>query len=79
MRLVPKSQHPNIPGGTFEDLCEEQALNAESEVIEIYAQESVSLEARLGFFPIEEMEGRIEFQSKGVRITISSTSATSWR
>ncbi len=53
-------------GSTFEDFCKEQALNAESEVIEIYAQDPVGVEARLGFFPIEETEGRIEFQSQGV-------------
>ncbi len=54
-------------GGTFEDFCKGQALSAESEVIEIYAQEPVSLEAQLGFFPIEETEGRIELQSEGVQ------------
>jgi hypothetical protein len=54
-------------GGTFENFCKEQALNAESEVIEIYAQEPVSLEAQLGFFSIEKTEGRIEFQSEGVQ------------
>ncbi len=54
-------------GGTFEGFCKAQALNVESEVIEIYAQEPVGLEAELGFFPIEETEGRIEFQSEGVQ------------
>jgi len=54
-------------GGTFEDFCKAHALNAESEVIEIYAQEPVCLEADLGFFPIEETEGRVEFQSGGVQ------------
>jgi hypothetical protein len=52
-------------GGTFEAFCNEHALNAESEVIEIYAQEPVNLDAQLGFFPIEETEGRIEFESQG--------------
>lgn len=54
-------------GGTFEDFCKKHALNAESEVIEIYAQEPVSLEAELGFFPIEETEGQVEFQSQGMK------------
>ncbi|GEP41702.1 hypothetical protein [Brevifollis gellanilyticus] len=53
-------------GATFENFCNEQALNAESEVIEIYAQAPVSLEAQLAFFPIEETEGRTEFQSEGM-------------
>jgi hypothetical protein len=54
-------------GKTFEEFCRSQGLNAESEVIEIYAQEPVSLEAQLGFFPIEETGGRIEFESGGVK------------
>lgn len=54
-------------GGSFADFCEKQTLNAESEVIEIYAQEPVSLESQLGFFPIEETEGKVEFQSAGVK------------
>ena len=54
-------------GGAFADFCKEQRLNEEVEVIEIYAQEPVGLEAELSFFSIEETEGRIEFQSEGVR------------
>ena len=53
-------------GGTFEDFCKAQALDEEAEVIEIYAREPVNLESQLGFFPIEETEGRVEFQSEGV-------------
>jgi hypothetical protein len=54
-------------GGTFEDFCKKHALNVESEVIEIYAEEPVSLESHLGFFPIEETEGQVRFQSQGVK------------
>lgn len=54
-------------GGTFEDFCKEHSLNTESEVIEIYAQEPMNLESHLGFFPVEETEGRVEFQSRGVK------------
>jgi len=53
-------------GGTFEDFCKAQKLEQEVEVIEIYAQEPVWLEADLGFFPIEKTEGKIEFESEGV-------------
>jgi hypothetical protein len=53
--------------GNFEDFCKQHALNAESEVIEIYAQVPAGLESRLGFFPIEETEGQAEFLSDGVR------------
>jgi hypothetical protein len=54
-------------GGTFEDFCKTQGLNAESEVIEIYAQVPVGLESQLGFFPIEETEGKAEFSSNGIK------------
>ena len=54
-------------GGTFEDFCQAEGLDEESEVIEIYAQEPVGLESELGFFAVEETEGQVEFQSKGVR------------
>ena len=52
-------------GGTFEGFCSARALNVDSEVIEIYAQKPVNLDSDLGFFPIEETGGRIEFQSEG--------------
>jgi len=54
-------------GGTFEGFCKAQELSAESEVIEIYAQKPVNLGSQLGFFPIEETEGQVEFQSDGVQ------------
>ncbi len=54
-------------GGTFEDFCKRQGLNAESEVIEIYAQVPVGQESQLGFFPIEETEGKAEFLSNGIK------------
>ena len=50
-------------GGDFENFCIEQSLNTETEVVEIYAQKPVCLESQLGFFPIEETEGRAEFLS----------------
>lgn len=52
-------------GGVFGDFCKAQGLNEKSEVIEIYAQEPTCLEAELGFFPIEETEGRIKFEKNG--------------
>ncbi|MDB6136526.1 MAG: hypothetical protein JWM59_4769 [Verrucomicrobiales bacterium] len=54
-------------GEALKDFCKAQKLNEEAEVIEIYAQEPVGLGSELGFFPIEETEGRVEFQSEGVR------------
>ncbi len=54
-------------GGTYDDFCRKHTLNAKSEVIEIYAQEPVSLESQLGFFPIEETEGKADFLSNGVK------------
>ena len=50
-------------GGTFEGFCKSNTLDAESEVIEVYAEEPTSIESNLGFFAIEETEGQVEFQS----------------
>ena len=54
-------------GGTFEDFCESNSLDLESEVIEVYAEAPANLESCLGFFPIEETEGQIEYQSNGMK------------
>lgn len=54
-------------GGAFEDFCRIQRLNAKSQVIEIYAQEPVNLESQLGFFSIEETEGKAEILSDGIK------------
>lgn len=53
-------------GGASADFCTAQGLDAEAEVIEIYAQKPVSLESELGFFPIEETEGRVDFSCAGI-------------
>jgi hypothetical protein len=53
-------------GGTFKDFCNTQGLNVESEVIEIYAQVPVGLESQLGFFRIEDTQGKAEFSPNGV-------------
>jgi hypothetical protein len=54
-------------GGTFDDFCKAHKLNAESEVIEVYAQKPVSLESQLGFFPIEDTKGQVEYFSDGAK------------
>lgn len=54
-------------GGFFADFCKAQSLNQASEVIEVYAEKPVHLMSELGFFSIEETEGRVEFQSGGRR------------
>jgi hypothetical protein len=54
-------------GGTYESFCKDNLLNVESEVIEIYAQEPVSLQSNLGFFSIENTKGQIEYLFDGKR------------
>src|SRR5690242_9128579 len=54
-------------GGTFEDFCREHALDEKAEVIEIYARTPVRLESTLGFFPVEETEGKADFTFQGIR------------
>ncbi len=46
--------------GSFDEFCTKNDLSTESEVIEIYAEQPVTLNSQLGFFPIEETHGRIE-------------------
>lgn len=53
-------------GGTFQDFCKTHGLNAESEVIDIYAVKPANLDSQLGFFPIEETEGHVEFLAQGL-------------
>lgn len=53
-------------GEDYESFCKEQALSAESEAIEIYGRKPLYLDSPLGFFPIEETGGLIEFQWEGV-------------
>ncbi len=52
--------------GSFEEFCKIQNLNIESEVIEIYMQESLSLNGKLYFFEIEKSEGKIKFIFNGI-------------
>lgn len=54
-------------GGTFESFCREHALDIDSEVFEVYARKPVDLDSELGFFSIDEAEGRIEIQSEGMQ------------
>lgn len=54
-------------GETFQGFCEANSLDPESEAVEIYAKCPVSVESELGFFPIEEAEGKIHFESDGVQ------------
>lgn len=54
-------------GGDFEEFCLQQAINAESEVIEIYMQKPFSLESELAFFEIEKTEGAVEYSLNNVK------------
>ena len=48
-------------GGSFEEFCQSQSLDKESEVIEIYMKKPLKLDNDLGFFEIEKTEGNIEY------------------
>lgn len=52
--------------GSYEDFCESQNLNTESEVIEIYMEKPVKIGNNLNFFEIEKTEGNIEYTSNGI-------------
>lgn len=53
-------------GGSFESFCNERNLDSEAEVIEVYAEQPITLESSLSFFAIEETEGQSVYESKGV-------------
>ena len=50
---------------SFDEFCKRNDLSSESEAIEIFAEQPVTLNSRLGFFPIEETNGRIEIEKDG--------------
>ncbi|NWK57811.1 hypothetical protein HW115_19485 [Verrucomicrobiaceae bacterium N1E253] len=52
--------------GSFEDFCKSRSLNADSEVIEIFARTPVSKESSLEFFEIEKTEGSIQYSHDSV-------------
>jgi hypothetical protein len=48
-------------GGDYDEFCKKNELSLDSEVIEIYAELPIALNSDLGFFPIEETHGKIDF------------------
>ncbi|PTT43699.1 hypothetical protein DBR28_00190 [Chryseobacterium sp. HMWF028] len=54
-------------GGSYEELCQLQNLDIESEVIEIYMKQPLKIDNDLGFFEIEKTEGKIEYSSDGIQ------------
>jgi hypothetical protein len=48
-------------GGSFEEFCQSQSLDHESEVIEIYMEKPFNFENDIFFFEIETTEGQVEF------------------
>ena len=54
-------------GGKYECFCQEQTLDPESEVVEIYASAPLSLESNLAFFEIEKTGGCIEHSHDNIK------------
>lgn len=48
-------------GGSYEEFCQSESIDLESEVIEIYMRKPFNLDNNLAFFEIEKTEGNIEF------------------
>lgn len=53
-------------GGSYEDFCELQSLDQESEVVEIYMKQPLQIDNNLAFFEIEKTEGNLEFSYNGI-------------
>lgn len=54
-------------GGSFEEFCQKQSLDLESEAIEIYMEQPLKIENDLAFFEIEKTEGSIEYDYNNIR------------
>lgn len=52
--------------GSFEEFCQSQSLDQESEVIEIYMKKPLKLDGNITFFAIENTEGRVEYTHENV-------------
>ena len=48
-------------GGSYEDFCQAQSLDTESEVVEIFIEQPLKIDGSLAFFEIEKIEGNIEY------------------
>ena len=48
-------------GGNYEEFCQKQSLNLESEVVEVYMKKPFKINNDLAFFEIENTEGRVEY------------------
>lgn len=53
-------------GGSYEEFCESQSLDQESEVVEIYMKQPLEINNDLAFFEIEKTEGNFEFSNNGI-------------
>ncbi len=53
-------------GGGYEEFCQTQSLNVESEVVEIYMEKPFDIDNELAFFEIEDTEGKAEYASNSV-------------
>lgn len=49
-------------GSAFEEFCKVNALDAKSELIEIYMKQPLKVDNDLAFFEIEKTEGYIEYE-----------------
>lgn len=65
MKLTDLIDYLRSPNKLNQLLVEEQ-LNTDSEVIEIYMKDSLSLESEIKFFEIEETEDNLNFEKDGV-------------
>lgn len=53
-------------GGSYEEFCQNQLLDTESEVIEVYMSKPFDIKKPLQFFEIEKTGGTVEFIQDGI-------------
>ncbi|MEO8236879.1 MAG: hypothetical protein ABI793_12245 [Flavobacterium sp.] len=53
--------------GIYEEFCQSQSLNIDSEIVEIYMEKPFCINNDLAFFEIENTEGKIEYNFNEVK------------
>lgn len=53
--------------GNLKEFFENNSLDIESEVVEIYMKKPFNVENKIEFFEIEKTEGKIEFEADGIK------------
>jgi hypothetical protein len=54
-------------GGDFEEFCRKHSLDLESEAIEIYMKDKLSIDSELAYFEFEKTQGKVNYYIDGIK------------